>query len=175
MILLSSIRLVRVAASAALVGVLAACASGPPPQPVATGTNLAYYAYACPALDLELQRVAGALRVAVAEGGSAQRAAIPRLASQYESLREAAAVNSCFGALAAPENAAEAFARPEGQALASAIQLPAGPRPFEGVPLSSFSPAQVDAWCGVAWTRRTDPGSGRTLYNPCREPEAFRR
>lgn len=165
----------RALAGASAIAALAACGSGPPPQPATAATSITYYAYDCPALDLELQRVASALRHAVSSRSSSPRAAVPRLAVQYEGLREAAAVNGCVGALAAPENLAEAFPRPRGEALVAAKQLPSGPVPYEGVPLSSFSPAQVDAWCGVTWTRRTEPDTGRTIYNPCREPAAFSR
>ena len=45
--------------------------------------------------------------------------------------------------------------------------------PYEGTPLSAFTRGQIEAYCREPWEMRTDPATGRTLYNPCRRPEVF--
>lgn len=58
-------------------------------------------------------------------------------------------------------------------AASTAVAVDAGPRPYEGTPLTAFTKQQIDAYCREPWEMQTDPDTGRTLYNPCRMPEAF--
>jgi hypothetical protein len=101
---------------------------------------------------------------------------LSRLKGQYEAMRQAAAVNDCISALGNPRNTAERLARsglPVTAGKSVPLDLPEGPKPFEGTPASTLLPQQVQAYCGVPWERRVDPETGRTLYNPCLAPEAF--
>lgn len=82
-----------------------------------------------------------------------------------------------------PEGPTQADLRAQAEAarLASEIDaavdtvtgvLPGSPPLFEGTPLASFTPAQIQAYCGMPWETRIS-ASGRTEYNPCRRRDAF--
>jgi hypothetical protein len=58
------------------------------------------------------------------------------------------------------------------QVTAPAEPAVPGPRPYEGTRLDSFTPEQIKLYCDRDWLTRPDT-EGRTLYNPCRMPEAF--
>ncbi|MEM1343680.1 MAG: hypothetical protein AAGI34_03750 [Pseudomonadota bacterium] len=47
-----------------------------------------------------------------------------------------------------------------------------GPTPYEGIPITAFNGVQMRAYCAETWETRAAP-DGRTLYNPCRRPDAF--
>ena len=53
------------------------------------------------------------------------------------------------------------------------LNLPSGPKPFEGTPVDSFSAQQIEAYCALSWDTEIDPETGRTLYNPCRLRKPF--
>lgn len=75
-----------------------------------------------------------------------------------------------------PAELAEAGPAEAGQttATAAAPSVPIADKPlFEGSPMA-FTEAELAAFCAEPWTTRLDDASGRTEYNPCRAPEAFR-
>lgn len=72
----------------------------------------------------------------------------------------------------AEEPAPAAEAAPASQARAAAFPPIAGPRPYEGTPLKNFTPEQIEGYCDQDWLTQVEE-SGRSIYNPCRMPEAF--
>ncbi|MEM1315724.1 MAG: hypothetical protein AAGI51_14285 [Pseudomonadota bacterium] len=165
----------RVGASALALAFLAACATdNPSAVSPASVSNPAYYAYECPALEIELRRIGLSIQDLSATFEDTEGRELSRLKGQYEALREAAALNGCLSALAATADLQRTG--PNGEpALVAAMQLPGGPTPFEGESLSAYAPEVREAWCEVPWARSVDVSTGRTIYNPCREPRYFSR
>ena len=50
--------------------------------------------------------------------------------------------------------------------------VPGSPPLYEGTPIAAFTPAQIQAYCGMTWDSRIG-ANGRTEYNPCRRQDAF--
>ncbi|MEM6440684.1 MAG: hypothetical protein AAF763_13425 [Pseudomonadota bacterium] len=186
----------RALAALTLAGALAACAQAPQAVSPTPEYRISYLGYECPALDIELRRVGGILqdvagRQSVAAGrdvgslavgwavppalllttGSDYGGEVARLKGQYEALREAAALNDCFQALAATAE----LELDGSDSVFAAMNLPGDVLPYEGVALSSYSPEELQAWCDVRWDRSVDYRTGRTIYNPCREPQYLTR